>query len=207
MPIIIDNIAQNTPEWMALRLGNPGASNFGKILTSTGKISESRTEYMKELAGELVSGRSEDNYSSYRMKQGLENEAESRMVYEMDNEIEIRQVAIVFKDKKRMFHASPDGLIEPKGGFETKDAKFAIQIDRLFNGKMIAAHMPQCQGGMYVCERDYWIFRSYCSGLASLNIRVERDEKYISRLGEELEKFCYELAGMARRLKEMNQGG
>lgn len=205
-PIIIDSYKQHDPEWFKARLGNPGASDFGKILTSTGKISESRTKYMKKLAGEIVSGRHEDNYNSYRMKQGTENEAESRMVYEMENEIEIRQVALVFKDERKLCHASPDGLIEPKGGFETKDAEFTVQIDRLFSGKMVTIHIPQCQGSMYVCEKDYWIFRSYCSGLPSLNIRLERDEKWITRLAEEIEKFSYELAIMAKRLKEMNQG-
>ena len=203
MAIIIDDIPQNSPQWMALRLGIPTASNFGKILTATGKISDSREKYMKQLAGETVSGRKEENYQSYRMQKGSEAEAESRRVYEMDNEIEIRQVAFVFKDERRMAGASPDGLIETNGGFETKDAEFAVQIDRLFNGKMITSHVPQCQGGLYICEREYWIFRSYCSGLPSLNIRIERDEKYIARLSEELERFCYELVVMIKRLKEI----
>jgi hypothetical protein len=205
MVIEISNISQGSPEWMALRLGIPTASNFGKILTATGKISESREKYMKRLAGEAVSGRSEENYQSYRMKRGAEMEAESRRVYEMDNEIEIRQVALVYKDERRAFSSSPDGLISSDGGFETKDAEFVVQIDRLFNGKMITSHIPQCQGGLYICEREYWIFRSYCSGLPSLNIRLERDEKYIARLSEELERFCYELVIMIKRLKEIKE--
>lgn len=203
MPIIIDDFLQGSDQWMKARIGNPGASNFGKILTATGKISESRTKYMKQLAGEAVSGRHEDNFSSYRMQQGLEMEAESRNVYAMEHEIEIRQVALVYKDEKKMFHASPDGLIGSDGGFETKDAELTVQIDRLFANRMIVTHIPQCQGGLYICEREYWIFSSYCSGLPSLNIRLERDEKYIERLSEELERFCYELVVMIKRLKEI----
>lgn len=201
--MIIIDCQQNSPEWDKCRLGIPTASNFGKILTPTGKISDTRIKYMKELAGEAVSGRSEENYQSYRMKKAAEMEAESRRVYAMENEVEIRQVGFVYKDERKMFGVSPDGLIDPSGGFETKDAEFTVQIDRLFAGKMITPHIPQCQGGLYICEREYWVFRSYCSGLPSLNIRVERDEKYISRLEEELEKFCYELAELVRKLKEM----
>lgn len=202
--IIENSFAQGSNEWEKARLGIPTGSNFGKILTATGKISESREAYMKQLAGEVISGRSEENYQSYQMKQGLLMEAESRDVYAMENEIEIRQVALVYKDERRMFLASPDGLIDPDGGFETKNCKFTVQIDRLFAGKMITNHIPQCQGGLYICEREYWIFRSYCSGLPSLNIRLERDEKYISQLEEELERFCYQLVIMIKRLKELD---
>ena len=202
MPIIIDDFLQGSDEWDKARLGIPTASNFNKILTATGKISDSRNKYMKQLAGEAVSGRQEESYQSYRMQKASEAEAESRRVYEMENEIEIRQVAFVFKDERRMAGASPDGLIGINGGFESKDAEFAVQIDRLFAGEMITTHIPQCQGGMYICEREYWIFRSYCSGLPSLNIRLERDEKYIERLEEELNIFCYELAIMVRKLRE-----
>jgi len=202
MPIIVDCI-QGDETWKKCRLGRPTTSNFGKILTATGKISESRIQYMKVLAGEAISGRSEDNFLSYRMKEGSRMEAESRQVYAMENEIEIRKVGFVFKDERRLCGCSPDGFIDPSGGFETKDANFALQIDRVFDGRMVTKHIPQCQGGMYVCEREYWIFRSYCSGLPPLDIRLERDEKYISRLDEEIEKFAYELATMIRKLKEL----
>jgi len=201
--MIIIDCEQGTPEWDACRLGIPTASNFGKILTAIGKMSAQRQDYMYDLAGEAVSGRHEETFTSFRMQQGSEKESESRMVYEMENEIEVRQVGFVYKDERRMFGCSPDGLIDPDGGFESKDAKFTVQIKRLFDGKMVTEHIPQVQGCLYVCERDWWHFRSYCSGLPSLDIRCERDEKYISRLSEELEKFCYELAIKIKELKEM----
>jgi len=203
MPIIIDSCEQHDKEWFDARLGNPGASHFGMILTATGKVSAQRQDYLYRLAGEVISGRREESFISYRMQQGTEKESESRMVYEMENEIKIRQVALVYKDERKMYHSSPDGLIGENGGFETKDAKFTIQIKRLLDGKMVTEHIPQVQGGLYICEREYWIFRSYCSGLPSLDIRVERDEKYISRLEEELERFCWDLSLMIKKLKEM----
>lgn len=205
MPIIIDCV-QNDETWDACRLGIPTASNFGKILTSTGKVSDTRIKYMIQLACESVSGRKEDSYQSYRMKKGSEMEAESRRVYTMNHEdLEVYQVGFVYKDEQRTIGASPDALVDPSGGFETKDAEFATQYDRLMNGKMVTSHIPQVQGGMYVCEREWWDFQSYCSGLPELCIRNYRDEKYISRLEEELEKFCYELVGMIKRLKELRK--
>ena len=203
--MIIVDCKQNSPEWDQCRLGIPTASNFGKILTATGKVSAQRQDYMYDLAGEAVSGRHEETFNSFRMQQGSEKEAESRMVYAMDSEVEVRQVGFVYKDERRMFGCSPDGLIDPDGGFESKDAKFKVQIKRLLDGKMVTEHIPQVQGGLYVCEREWWLFRSYCSDLPSLNIRCERDEAYISRLAEELEKFCYELAGLIKKLREMGR--
>jgi len=202
-PIIIDSYKQHDKEWYDALLGNPGASNFGKILTSTGKVSTQRQDYLYRLAGEVISGRREESFTSYRMQQGTEKESESRMVYEMENEVEIRQVALVYKDERKLAHSSPDGLIGENGGFESKDAKFTVQIKRLLDGKMVTEHIPQCQGGLYICEREYWIFRSYCSGLPSLDIKVYRDEVYISRLEEEIEKFSYELAILVNKLKAM----
>jgi len=203
MPIIIDSFKQHDPEWHDARRGNPGASNFSKIFTATGKVSEQRKAYMYELAGQAISGRSEETFMSYRMQQGTEMEHESRIVYAMNHDVEVRQVALVYKDEKKMFHVSPDGLIDNDGCFETKDAKFSVQIERLISGKMVTGHKPQCQGALLVSEREWTDWQSYCSGLPVLCIRNYRDEKYISRLEEELEKFCYELAILIRRLKEM----
>lgn len=201
--MIIVDCEQGSPEWDACRIGIPTASNFAKILTATGKVSDTRETYMIELACEAVSGRSEENFMSYRMKEGRRLEEESRQVYAMNNEVEVRQVGFVYKDERKMFGCSPDGLIDPNGGFETKDAKFTVQYKRLKEKKMITEHIPQTQGALYICEREWWDFQSYCSGLPELCIRNYRDENYISRLEEELEKFCYELAGLINKLKEM----
>ena len=202
--IIEDKFLQGSAQWRQCRLGLPTASNFGKILTATGKISESREQYMIELACESVAGRSEENFTSYRMKQGTEMEAESRRVYAMEHEdLEVVQVGFVYKDERKMYGCSPDSLVNPGGVFETKDAKFAIQYKRLIANKMITSHIPQVQGEIFCCDREWADFQSYCSGLPVLCIRVQRDEKYISRLAEELEKFAYDLAIRIRKLKEL----
>ena len=204
-PIIIDCI-QGDEVWKKARLRIPTASNFGKILTATGKVSDTRTAYMKELACEAVSGRSEDTFQSYRMKQGTTNEVESRRVYAMNHEdLNVYQVGFVYKDERRMTGGSPDALVDSDGGFETKDAKFTIQYDRLNERKIVTSHIPQVQGCIWICEREWFDWQSYCSGLPVLCIRIYRDEVYISRLEEEIEKFCYELSNCIRKLKEMER--
>ena len=200
--MIIVDCQQGTPEWDECRLGIPTASNFGKIVTATGKLSESRDEYLIQLACEFVAGRNEENHTSYRMKEGNRMEEESRQVYAMNHDgLDVYQVGFVYKDERRMVGCSPDALVGTDGGFETKDAKFTIQYARLESKKMVTAHIPQVQGGLYVCEREWWDWQSYCSGLPVLCIRNYRDEKYIKLLEEELERFSIDLAIKIRQLK------
>lgn len=203
--MIIVDCKQGTPEWDECRLGIPTASEFFRIVTPKGKLvsPDARKKYLYELAGEFVSGRREENFQSFRMKEGSRLEEESRQVYAMEHEVEVVQVGFVFKDEQKKFGCSPDGLIDPNGGFETKDAKFSIHIDRLVDGKMVTEHIPQVQGSLYVTGREWWDFQSYCNGLPELCIRNYRDEKYISLLAEELDRFCLDLAMLIGKLKRM----
>jgi len=205
--MIIIDCKQGDPVWDQNRCGKPTTSRFGEIVTSTGKISDSREGYIKELACEAVAGRSENNFTSYRMKKGSEMEEESRQVYAMTHDdLDVYQVGFVYKDERKMFGCSPDALVDPNGGFETKDAKFSIQYDRLMSGKMVTSHIPQVQGGLYVCEREWWDFQSYCSGLPELCIRNYRNEEWIKIFTEEIERFCMDLAIAIKRLREIKGG-
>lgn len=204
MPIIIDCI-QGTPEWDACRRGIPTASKAHKIVTPTGRLTgkDVRQKYMDKLAGEAVSGRTEESFVSYRMQKGTEAEEESCRVYAMAHEdLDVYKVGFVYKDERKMFGYSPDRFCDPGGLFETKDAQFDIQIPRLRDGKMVNEHIPQCQSALYCCEREWVDFQSYCSGLPELCIRLYRDEKWIALFEEELEKFCYDLVALIKKLKE-----
>ena len=51
--IILDH-EQGTEEWFAARLGKPSASNFGKLITATGKPSTSADGYINQLIAERL---------------------------------------------------------------------------------------------------------------------------------------------------------
>lgn len=203
MPIIIDSYAQGSPGWFQARLGNPGASNASKIITTKGEPSKQATEYMYQLAGELIAGKPEETYQSFNMQKGTEREAEARMVFEMENEIEVRQVALVYKDEKRMFHCSPDGLIGNDSGIEIKCPMLKTHVSYLLAGKLPTDYFGQVQMSLYVTEREHWTFCSYYPDLPMFKIRVERDEKYIKLLSDELDRFCYDLAALVAKLRGM----
>ena len=205
MPIIVD-CKQHSEQWHKARLGIPTASKFNQIVTPTGKLVQPqvRQKYLYKLAAESISGIPTEDYVSWGMEKAAKTEEESRMVYAMNHEdLDVYQVGFVYHDEKRMFGSSPDALVDTNGGFETKGAQGDIQVDRLLKGVMINEHIPQVQGNLYVCEREWWDFQSYSPGLKQLCIRNYRDEKYIKLLADELERFCYELAALTAKLRGM----
>jgi len=203
MPIIIDDILQGSPEWMTLRLGNPGGGSISKIITTKGERSKSADDYMRELAGEVVTGQHEETYQSIHMKNGLEREESGRALLEMIHDTEIRRVALVYKDSQKKFHVSLDGLIGDNAGFEQKNPMMKTHVKYLLANKLPTEYFSQVQMGLYVCEVEFWYFMSNYDGLPPLILKVERDEEFISKLKAELDKFTLELASVIRKLKKI----
>ena len=201
MPII-ETMEQLTPEWFAARLGNPGASSFNKIITSTGKPSTSSKDYMYQLAGEFVRGEAEIFEPTIHMQNGIEREAKARLSFEMETGLDVEQVGIVFTDDRRA-HCSPDGLLGDDAGYEVKCPMIKTHTKYLLSGKIPAEYVPQVQGSLYISERDKWYFHSWYDGLPSLIIEVGRDDEYIKKLADALDRFCDELAQTIENLKKL----
>jgi len=195
---------QRSPGWHKDRLGIPTASKFAEIITTKGAPTsgDRRRKYLDKLIGEYVTGRRAYYYASKQMREKAEREEDSILDYELRNNVEIRRGGFCWKDEQRMFGASPDGLIDPDGGFETKDADPHVQIMRRRTKWSGMGHFHQCQGGMYVCNRKWWVLRSYCEGMQPIDIIFKKDEIWMQKLEIELIKFCRDLAAGIRREKE-----
>ncbi len=195
---------QLTDEWFDARLALPTASQFKRIVTPGGRpVSDSvRQGYLDELAAEAISRIPADHYVSWEMKAAAEMEPDSRRICAMNQGVVIRETGLCYKDERKMFSCSPDGLIDPNAGFETKGTVHGrLQLVRLRDGTMMKDHIPQVQGNLYICEREWWFFQSYSPGLPEMCVRVYRDEKYIKLLADELERFCMDLAILIRKYK------
>ena len=201
MPIIIpyDQAPQGSDAWKAMRLGIPTASEFSKIIKRNGDRSDQREAYLEKLVDERLTGRFENPFELSAFRRGKEMEPESRETFELQFGVEVRQVSFVYGDERKIYGCSPDGLIGDNAGFETKDAKSKVQYKRLQSNKLPSEHFHQVQGGLFVCKCELWYFRSYCRGMRSLTIEVERDEKFISALEMQLESFCYELEQLVEK--------
>jgi hypothetical protein len=99
----IHTIPHGTPEWHAVRLGIPTASNFSKVLAKgEGKV---RNTYMVQLAAEIFTGESEEGFKSADMLRGNAMEPEARDYYAFLNDVEPQQVGFITNGAKG---GSPD---------------------------------------------------------------------------------------------------
>ena len=200
MPTILD-CEQRSDIWYQAILGNPGASSIDKIITTKGEPSKSRTDYMMTLAAERITGKGEVGFVTQAMLNGIEREAEARLLFEMAHDIEIQQVGLVYKDERKLFHVSPDGLIGDKSGFEVKNPMSKTHVKYLLDGKLPTEYFCQVEFSLYVTERESWWFMSHYPGLKPLMLEVFRDEKWIEKCEKELTQFNEELLEMVEKLK------
>lgn len=200
-PVYIADIEQGSPEWLSLRGGIPTASGFSNIVTSKGEPSKSAQKYMYQLAGERLTGAPMESYTNGNMARGNEMEAEARAAYEFITDNHIEQVAFCFKDERRLYGASPDGLVGADGGVEFKNPILTTAVEYLDKKKLPTIYTQQTQGFLLVTGREWIDFMAYFPGLKPLIIRVERDEKFIRALECELDDFCGELNALVERLR------
>jgi len=202
--ITIEDFEQGSPEWFAARSGIPSASCFDKIVTSKGLPSKQRKAYLYQLAGEAIIGEKTEGYSNAAMERGVEMEAEARRYYEFMNDVDVKEVALCYHDARKLFSCSPDGLVGDEGGVEIKCPKIHTHLEYLFKGVLPTKYYQQVQGSMFITGREWWDFVSFFNpGLPALIVRVTRDETFIEKLSNELERFAVDLAETIKRIKEL----
>ena len=76
-----------------------------------------------------------------------------------------------------------------------------ILIEHLEAGRVPPEHIPQCQGGMWIAEREWLDFRGYWPGMPNLSFRIERDDAWIEgTLAPAVRAFIDELEVLVARL-------
>jgi putative phage-type endonuclease len=182
----IDQCVQGSEEWLKLRLGVATASNFDKIITTTGKESESLKKYALQLATELMLETPEPSFKNDVMARGNELESLARETYQEQTFNVVEQITM-FKSDCGNFGYSPDGLVDDDGLVEIKCPIATTHFKYLLDNKMPTDYWQQVQGGLWVSQRkwiDFVSFNSYFKDKKLFVIRVERDEEYIAKLAE-----------------------
>lgn len=193
---VFTDLEQGSPEWFAARAGIPTASRFATVMAKgEGKT---RSEYMRKLAGEILTGEPSEQFSNAHTDRGNAMEDEARETYAFINDAEIQRVGFIRNGSKG---ASPDSLVGTNGGLEIKTALPHIQIDRLERDRLPPEHKAQVQGNLWIAEREFWDFVSYWPRLPVLTVRVYRDEEYIANLSSEIDRFNDELAALVERVR------
>lgn len=195
-PIIIYDIDQGTDEWRRLRSGIPTSSKFATVMAKG--EGNTRSKYLRQLAGEILTGEPAETFSNSHMERGKVMEDEARETYAFINDADITRVTFI---RNGMKGCSPDSLVGENGGLEVKTAIPHIQIDRLERDRLPPEHKAQVQGNLWLAEREYWDFVSYWPRLPMFQIRVYRDEAYIANMSSEIDRFNEELAELVDRIR------
>lgn len=200
----IFNCEQGTPEWFACRLGIPTASQFATVMASGrgGAESKTRRTYMLKLAGEILTGDPMDSFSNAHTERGHEMEPQARSFYAMQKDVDPQQVGFIRNGNKG---ASPDSLVSTDGMLEIKTKLPHLLLDVLLRGEFPPDHKAQCQGQLWVAEREWVDLICYWPKMPSLIIRAHRDEEYIKQLSTAVDQFNDELAEIVARFQQQER--
>jgi hypothetical protein len=190
---IITDIEQGTPEWLTLRLGIVTASELDSLLVS-GKgeagFGVAAFTYMDQLIGERITEEAAElPFQTRATIRGHELELVARSLYEGREGVITQQVGIILNHG---IGYSPDALVGEDGLTEIKTKLPKFQVGVILAGEVPKEHVSQCQGGLWVSEREWIDFISYWPGMPLFVKRVYRDEVLIRKLSERVKTF-YEL--------------
>lgn len=200
----IINCEQGTPDWYEARKGIPTTSEFECLVKKGvgGKPSATRRTYLLQLAGEVLTGELPENFTSIYTERGKRLESEARDLYVMLTDAEPEQVGFIRNGPKG---CSPDSLIGSDGMLEIKTKKPAVLIDALLADKFLEEHKAQCQGALWVAEREWIDLCCYWPGLPPVIHRATRDEAYIAELSRAVDEFNADLAEVIARVRAYGQ--
>lgn len=200
MSVQILTCEQGTIEWHEARAGIPTASMFATVMASgrSGGPSLTRAKYMRQLAGEIITGKPMESYSNGHMERGHEMEPEARELYAFATDTAPEQVGFIRSGQKG---CSPDSLIGTAGMLEIKTKLPDLVIECWERDDFPPEHKAQCQGALWVAEREWIDIVVYYPAMPVFIKRAFRDEAYIAEMSKAIDTFNGELAAMVERVR------
>lgn len=190
---------QGSEDWFRARMGIPTASEFGTVLAHrAGSEGKMRRTYLHKLAGEIITGEPMERYGNAHMDRGHEMEAEARSLYAFMSDADPTQIGFLRNGQKG---CSPDSLIGDAGMLEIKTKLPHLLIDCILKDDFPAEHKAQCQGALWVAEREWVDIAVYWPRMPLFVKRAYRDEEYISKLSDAIDAFNADLAAVVDRIK------
>lgn len=202
------DIQQGTPEWYQIRSGIPTASEFDQIVTpKQGKPSEARHKYAcRIIAGRLLNWQADSLDKIEHIARGKEQEPFAAAQLEIVQNIETVPVGIITTEDGR-WGASPDRVWGVRHGeqpatlpgtVEIKCPSVPVQFQYLLLGAE-DAYRCQVQGQLLVAEADKAIFYTYNDRMPAYMVETGRDEDFLTKLRDGLERFSDELDALMEK--------
>lgn len=205
-------VEQGSPEWFAQRLGRITASNFGALMTlprskkdrEAGLISETARTYLVKKVSEVLTGMSKE-FTTQSMEWGSETEDEARKIYELENMVEVKQIGFAILESNPIVGGSPDGLVGDDGIIEIKCPDSNTFTGYLLGDSIVKGYMAQIQGNLWILDRLWCDFIVYDPRVIKEDLRihimrVNRDDEYISKIAQAVDRALIHYGAMLNKL-------
>lgn len=215
--MIVHDVQQGSPEWLALRRGRITASSAARLLTPTGKPSSSMDDEVGRVVAELM-GLQDPEYTQPTewMQRGIDLEGEAADAFSLITDYEWKSVGFVTNTAFDYAGCSPDRIVygiipylrarDPQfAPLEIKCPKPSTHLRWLANaGNVPAEYRAQLAMQMVLCAAERGWFMSYCPGAEPVLISVHWDD-YTDAMSEALDDFARRVDTMTAKLKENSE--
>ena len=183
-------------------------SQFSRIMAVKGLGKDAET-YSIELVHQLL-GVPKDDFTSYAMQWGVDNEPFAVQKYEQMNLVEVKRNVRQYHPEYDFISGEVDGLVGDDGIIEIKCPSSANHLKNLFYGEQLENYKYQIQGYLWIFGREWCDFISYDPRFKeekhAISIHaVERDQAMIDLIEERCLEFWNELVlPKLNRLEELS---
>jgi hypothetical protein len=198
---------QGSDDWFSARLGKVTASRLIDVLTNGKGNAESltRAKYKMDLACEILSNTKAESFINDAMARGTELEPIARMFYEVQFNVQVKEVGFINHPTIAMSGASPDGLVGEDGLIEIKCPNKNTHGTTILTGDIPAKYISQMQWQMSSTGRAWCDYVSFCpemiDGLQLFVKRVPRDNEYISKAEVAVVEFLKEVDDIVNQIR------
>ena len=209
----ISGYPQRSEEWFEARLGKVTASHIydATAKNARGGYYKAREDYMNLLICERFTGQAQDTFVTQAVQRGVAFEPVARDFYAARTGNRVIETGFVPHPFIEESGASPDGLVGDNGLVEIKCPNTQTHIAFFRSGVPKEEYILQMQWQMACTGRAWCDFVSYDDrlplGLSYKCVRIDRDEKTIKMLEDEVRIFLDELNTIFNDLKMYQDKG
>jgi hypothetical protein len=206
---MILKIQQQTPEWLAQRVGRITGSRAKDVMARTQKGARTAEgkRYLMEIVCERLTGLASDHFVTDAMLWGSEQEMYARAAYEMRTGRDPIKCGMAIHPQMEFFSSSPDGLVEDDGVglWEAKCPTTIKYVEWVLAGVVPDEHKDQLYSEMACWELPWVDFCAFDPRLIPryelfLPPRFHRDEQRIAEIEAGVREFDAEANDIIGRL-------
>lgn len=200
----VHNDPQRSEAWFSRRRGIPTASQFHRVILSSGRPSGQARTYMRELAYERLMGKStsRDLSNVAHIQHGIVSEPLAVAAFEQRTKLKTGPVGFITDDKETM-GCSPDRIIvgHDRQALEIKCPTGPVQCGYLMHG--LEDYKAQIQGQILIGNFRRVHFFAWSNELPSYHEIIEPDRPFMQLLAKYLADFVNELMMGVELIKNM----